>query len=249
MVQTREGAIKSAANKLGISAEEYKDLVANGLKRCSKCQTWKNAGGFGKDDSRHDKKNAKCFECVRVKTRKTHKGRVSPFKGKNHSPESKLAISMAKKGKPNSNQHRIGAKHTCETRKKISDILRTKALRGKDCHSYKDGKYAERRGQRETAEYKQWRYSVYLRDKFACQFCGDARGGNLNAHHIFAFADYPDLRTNLDNGITLCKRCHEEQHYKAESIRNMRKNRGLIKTIKLIKRNRHNRFSKEKSRR
>lgn len=57
-----------------------------------------------------------------------------------------------------------------------------------------------------------WRQAIFERDNYTCQYCG-ARNGNgktiyFEAHHIKSYADYPDLRYELDNGITLCKECH-----------------------------------------
>lgn len=63
-----------------------------------------------------------------------------------------------------------------------------------------------------TPEYKEWRKAVYERDDYTCQKCGK-KGGNLNAHHIKAYAEYPDLRIELDNGITLCEECHKKEHW------------------------------------
>ena len=60
--------------------------------------------------------------------------------------------------------------------------------------------------------YKKWRKSIYARDNYTCQHCGDDMGGNLNAHHIESYNNNPDLRTTLSNGITLCKDCHDEFH-------------------------------------
>lgn len=49
---------------------------------------------------------------------KINKGRKSSFKGKHHTEESKLKISMAKKGVPN--LARVGQKHSAATKLKIS---------------------------------------------------------------------------------------------------------------------------------
>lgn len=64
---------------------------------------------------------------------------------------------------------------------------------------------------RESSQYKQWRKDVFMRDEYTCQHCGQI-GGKLNAHHIKPFSMYPDLRFDVDNGITLCKKCHIELH-------------------------------------
>jgi len=60
---------------------------------------------------------------------------------------------------------------------------------------------------RDSLQYKRWRQSVFKRDNFTCQCCG-AFGGKLNVHHIKSFSDYPDLRFDVDNGITMCEQCH-----------------------------------------
>jgi len=109
------------------------------------------------------------------------------------------------KGKPG---NRIGKKHSTETRAKISATTRANAARGKNAPGYVDGNGVERRGLRSSADLKRWRYDVYLRDGFACCHCGDDKGGNLNAHHIRSFANHPDLRFDVRNGVTLCEGCH-----------------------------------------
>lgn len=65
---------------------------------------------------------------------------------------------------------------------------------------------------RETAEYRKFRKSVLERDKYICQHCGCTN--NLHVHHILPYAYYPEERINVDNGITLCKRCHYKEHRK-----------------------------------
>jgi hypothetical protein len=66
---------------------------------------------------------------------------------------------------------------------------------------------------RSCSEYSEWRYSVFIRDNWTCKNCGQ-RGGKLNAHHIKKWSEYPSLRFELDNGITLCKECHKVEHKK-----------------------------------
>jgi len=70
---------------------------------------------------------------------------------------------------------------------------------------YKTGYY--------SIEYKNWRREVFVRDSFICQKC-NKRGGELHAHHIKLFSNYPKLRFNLNNGITFCKTCHRKKHSK-----------------------------------
>lgn len=62
---------------------------------------------------------------------------------------------------------------------------------------------------RKSVKYKLWRESVFKRDNYTCQSCGDDRGGNLNADHIKPFAYYPKLRFEISNGRTLCEDCHK----------------------------------------
>ncbi len=64
---------------------------------------------------------------------------------------------------------------------------------------------------RNSDSFQEWRRTVFLRDNFTCQMCNHS-GGYLHAHHINNFADFPELRLNTDNGVTLCKKCHTSFH-------------------------------------
>lgn len=64
---------------------------------------------------------------------------------------------------------------------------------------------------RQSKQYKEWRSSVFNRDNFTCVICGQV-GGTLNAHHIKPFKKFPRERFNVDNGVTLCQRCHRKIH-------------------------------------
>jgi hypothetical protein len=55
-------------------------------------------------------------------------------------------------------------------------------------------------------KYKEWRMSVFTRDGFKCKLCSTKN--NLQAHHILRWADYPEFRYDINNGITLCRAHH-----------------------------------------
>ena len=79
--------------------------------------------------------------------------------------------------------------------------------------------------------YKKWRVDVYKRDKFKCQMPGCKNKKRLNAHHIQKWASASMLRYDIDNGITLCKGCHDrvtghEEHYQRLFQDIVRKNNG-----------------------
>lgn len=64
--------------------------------------------------------------------------------------------------------------------------------------------------ERKSLEYKLWRRAVFEKDNYTCQKCGK-RGGYLEADHIKEWADYPELRFIVNNGQTLCLKCHREK--------------------------------------
>lgn len=80
-------------------------------------------------------------------------------------------------------------------------------------HNWKGGVTNPQQKLRETIEYNKWRKSILKRDKYTCQCCGAKNGNgktiNFRVHHKENFADNPDLRLKIDNGITLCSNCHD----------------------------------------
>lgn len=60
--------------------------------------------------------------------------------------------------------------------------------------------------------YREWRNKVFFRDKYSCQVCKDSVGGNLVAHHLNSWDVYPGDRFSVENGVTLCKNCHNRFH-------------------------------------
>lgn len=82
--------------------------------------------------------------------------------------------------------------------------------------NYKGGITPQNKALRNSSLMAYWRFLVFERDHFTCQEKGCGKvGGELHAHHIKEFAKFPDLRFDVNNGITLCKKCHIELHKKS----------------------------------
>lgn len=79
--------------------------------------------------------------------------------------------------------------------------------KGEKHWNWKGGITTENSRIRRSREYVEWRTKIYIRDNYTCQNCGQI-GGKLVADHIKPFADYPELRFDLNNGRTLCHNCH-----------------------------------------
>jgi len=62
---------------------------------------------------------------------------------------------------------------------------------------------------RNTSEYNAFKKEVLKRDE-TCQCCGLDK--KLEVHHINGYKDYESLRTDVNNGVTLCKYCHQKYH-------------------------------------
>ena len=65
--------------------------------------------------------------------------------------------------------------------------------------------------ERDGSKAKIWRKAVYERDGYDCLACGH-HGGDLNAHHLFSYVDTPEKRFDVENGVTLCPKCHTKFH-------------------------------------
>jgi hypothetical protein len=67
--------------------------------------------------------------------------------------------------------------------------------------------------------YTEWRKSVFIRDNYTCRGCGFK--GYVTAHHIMGWSHYPELRYDIDNGLTLCEDCHSKtDNYKVKAKKN-----------------------------
>jgi 5-methylcytosine-specific restriction endonuclease McrA len=73
-----------------------------------------------------------------------------------------------------------------------------------------DGSLREGPSARNSVEYSEWRQQVYERDEFRCRRCDSKE--RLQAHHVKSWHDYPELRFEVGNGLTLCADCHAREH-------------------------------------
>ncbi len=70
---------------------------------------------------------------------------------------------------------------------------------------------------RNSPRIQEWRKYIFKRDNWICKKCLK-KGGKLHAHHIRKFSKYPLLRFDFNNGITLCKICHDKTKGKEEKF-------------------------------
>lgn len=98
-------------------------------------------------------------------------------------------------------QGRLGKKHSLEARIKMS-----KSHLGSLAPAWKGGITEANQQIRHLFEYKEWRRKIFERDNYTCQICGE-RGGDIRSNHIKTFANYPELRMYLNNGIVICTNC------------------------------------------
>lgn len=136
-------------------------------------------------------------------TRKGYKNSL----GHRHSKETKLKMSIAKMGTKN----HLGYFHSEETKRKMSIDRMGKRL-GEKNSAWKGGVTTENHIIRNSVEFRLWREAVFARDNWVCQKT-KIRGVKLHAHHIQNFAQFPELRFAIDNGVTLSKEAHRQFHH------------------------------------
>ncbi len=130
MAQTKEGAIKIAAKKIGISVDEYKKYVFKGYLWCTGCRLWHEITDFNYDKSRWSGHAQSCRKYLKTYYKKTYK---------------LIATENRKKLGPLPNPERPGDKR--QARHRVNVLVRTgkipkpNDLACSDCgHIHRDGK-------------------------------------------------------------------------------------------------------------
>ena len=174
---------------------------------------------------------------VAIKVSQARMGTVSPKRGKRYEElygETKASAIKAKLRKSHLgqipwNKNKTGI-YNDETLKKIGNASKENQswkftlkhkLRGKEHPNWKDGRTKLQEKIRKSPRYAQWRTEVFQTDNFTCRGCGTK--GSLVAHHIKAFNEILEENKidslekaldceelwNVNNGLTLCKKCHK----------------------------------------
>ena len=76
----------------------------------------------------------------------------------------------------------------------------------------------KRQEDRNNPEYKQWRVKVWGRDNFTCCIKNSDCKGKIEAHHILSWSEYPELRYEVNNGITVCHFHHPRKKMEEKSM-------------------------------
>lgn len=133
--------------------------------------------------------------------------------GHKTSSETKKKIGDAQRGEKS---HNWGKHISEEQRKRQSKISKGKGIKppvmyGKNNPSWKGGVTSTNDKIRKSLEMLLFKKACMERDNFTCQKTGQ-KGGRLEVHHINNFADFPELRTSIENGISLSRESHIEFH-------------------------------------
>lgn len=135
-----------------------------------------------------------------------HRKKLSDYNKKNKIKPSFAGFKHSEKTKKIIRNKKLGTKHSEDTKQKMRDAHKGKHS-GENCHFWKGGVTTENELIRKGVEYRLWREAVFARDRWTCQECGIV-GDKIHAHHIKRFSQYPELRFAINNGITLCIKCH-----------------------------------------
>lgn len=148
--------------------------------------------------------------------------------GRRQSEETKHRKSLALRGRES---NRKGVIHTEQSKVKMR--IAAKRYSGVNHYAWKGGVTKLQAKIRKSYKYKDWRSKIFIRDKWTCQDCGKKRC-YFYAHHkkefykiieennvkSFTHAMYCQDLWKIDNGVTLCRDCHNKKHPNLNLVKN-----------------------------
>lgn len=138
--------------------------------------------------------------CSRVCSDEAKKGVPSPF-------NRHVWLSCEGCGKSFSvKKYRIGTARFCS--RECQGVVRGRTIKGKNHPSWRGGLTLRPWG------VKKWAKAVKERDGWKCLECNETERGRLEAHHVEEWLSCPEKRYDIDNGQTLCLKCHLKRHPK-----------------------------------
>lgn len=96
----------------------------------------------------------------------------------------------------------------------LNQELRKSRIGIKNGFYNKDLTNEDRERGRNFEDYYNWRKIVLSINGYKCKKCGcnSSKDNRLHTHHILNYSSHPELRTDVNNGIVLCKKCHYNFH-------------------------------------
>lgn len=172
-----------------------------------------------KGDKHPHKSHSPSLE-TRKKISEAHKGKPGTRLGCKLSNETKLKMSLARRGIKFTDEHRRklseaqkriknrpiqpkGFRHSEESKRKIGD-----SQRGEKHHNWQGGITFEEYGINWTETLKR---SIRERDRYTCKMCNQQQTNKtFSVHHI----DYDKKNCDPKNLITLCNNCHVKTNHR-----------------------------------
>lgn len=207
---------------------EHHNITFN-CEQCHKSVTVKKGNYVGR-------KNHFCSqECKNKWQIENLKRENNPFYNKTHKEKSKIAISKTKKSQRllgrkahNYNQHLVECVECGKKVYKIEYLVKRNKYQfcSKECHyKWKSENLIgensptwnpnitneERVMGRNYPEYTKFKKLVMKRDNYTCDVCGQV-GSDLNVHHLNGYHWDKENRVNINNGVTICEKCHRKFH-------------------------------------
>lgn len=170
------------------------------VKKCTKCKKEKQLDDFCVTKNGIFNRSSHCKLCIKENKdflkNKSYFERVEIIKERKAIRKQKT-IDKEQKIIDKRKQKTVDKEQKTIDERKATDERKERVIKNKD--------------ERNTLDYNIWHNKVLKRDNYFCQVCGSKK--HLEVHHLESYSSTPQLRTSLNNGITLCYKCHKNIHH------------------------------------